>query len=145
MDGGVEASGERGDKPSTPERKLTGRRLGEVSSGEREVEIEGDIHIASGVVSGKSWEVIDVEERALSRVVHRTIAARFDDADILDRAIAVDGKADGGLGAAGNANAGIDGVLHPVLIDIAAYGLDIPGVPSSEIAAALALNRDSTV
>ena len=89
--------------------------------------------------------MVDGEERALSGVVHGTIARGFGDANIFDGAIAIDGEGDGGFGATSGANAGVDGVLHPVLIDGATNGFDIPGVASGEIATTLALNRDAAV
>ena len=48
-------------------------------------------------------------------------------------------KVTSGFGAAGGANAGVDGVLHPVLINGAADGFDVPAIARGEIAATLAL------
>ena len=70
---------------------------------------------------------------------------RFGDANIFDGAIAIDGEGDGGFGAAGGANGGVDGVLHPVLIDGAADGFDVPGIARGEIATALALDGDTAI
>jgi len=49
----------------------------EKSSGEREVKVEGDIHVVPGVVGRETWEVIGAEEGALSGIVHGAIAARL--------------------------------------------------------------------
>jgi len=52
--------------------------------------------------------VIDPEEGALGGIVHGAIAARFGDADIFDRPVAVDGECDGGFGTTSSADVACD-------------------------------------
>jgi len=113
--------------------------------GHGEVEIEDYVYVAAGIVGRERGEVIDAEEGALGGVVHGTIAAGFRDADIFNGAVAIDAEGNRSFGFAGSANGGIDGVLHPVLIDGALHGFDVPTVTAGEITAAGTLHGDTTI
>lgn len=89
--------------------------------------------------------MVDAEEGTLRGIVHGTIAAGFGNADVFDRAIAIDAKGDSGFGATRGAHSGVDGVLHPILADSANDGLHVPGIASGEVATALATSGESAV
>jgi len=89
--------------------------------------------------------MVDAEEGTLRGIVHGTIAAGFGDADVFDRAIAIDTKGDSGFGATRGAHGGVDGVLHPILADSANDGLHVPSIASGEVATALAPSGESAV
>jgi len=88
--------------------------------------------------------MIDAEEGTLRGIVHGTVAAGFGEANIFDGAVAINTEGHGGFGATSGANAGIDGVLHPVLANGADHGLHVPGIAPGKITA-LSLHADPTV
>jgi len=114
-------------------------------SSHAQVEIEDNVDIAAGVVGRERGKMVDAEEGTLRGIVHRRIAAGFGDADVFDRAIAIDAKGDSGFGATSDAHGGVDGVLHPILADSANDGLHVPGIASGEVATALATSDGSAV
>ncbi len=89
--------------------------------------------------------MIDAEEGALGGIVHGAIAAGFRDADIFDGAIAIDAEGNRSFCSASGANGWVDGVLHPILIDGALHGFDVPTVTAGEITAARALHGHTAI
>jgi hypothetical protein len=63
--------------------------------------------------------------------------------DVFDRAVTINRKRDGGFGATSGSDLRVDGVLQPVLADGTHYGLNVPGIAASKVAATRALNRDT--
>src|SRR5207249_9853734 len=102
-----------------------------------QVEIEDNVDIAAGVVGRERGKMVDAEEGTLRGIVHRRIAAGFGDADVFDRAIAIDAKGDSGFGATSDAHGGVDGVLDPILADIRHDGLHVTGIASGVSCTAL--------
>src|SRR5580658_5655449 len=103
------------------------------SSGHAQIEVEGHVYVAAGIIGRERREVLDGEQRARGGIVHGTIAAGFGDANIFDGAVAIDGESESGFGATGGTDSGIDGVLQPVLIHGATHGFDIPAIARGEI------------
>ena len=89
--------------------------------------------------------MIDGEKGALSGIVQRAISAGFRDANIFDSAVTIDGEGKSGFGATSGTDGGVNGVLHPVLIDGATNGLDVPAIACGKITTALALNGNATI
>src|SRR5580658_3349340 len=84
--------------------------------------IKSDADIGAIVVSRQWRHGIGIVERTQARIVEGCVAAGFRDADIFDRAVAVDRKGGDRVNGARGASGGIDAGLKPVLSDPAADG-----------------------
>ncbi len=89
--------------------------------------------------------MIDGQKGALSGIVQRAIATGFRDANIFNSAVTIDGEGESGFGVASGADGWVDGVLHPVLIDGATNGFDVPAIACGKITTTLALNGNTTI
>src|SRR6516165_1287977 len=119
---------------------LCHKRVCATSFGQAQVEVENDVDVRAGIIAGKGWEPVNAEQCALGRIIKGKITTGLREANIFNRAIAVDGEIHDGVSAARGADGRINGGLDPVLVDSAFDGFNVPAVAAGEIAAALALD-----